>query len=621
MLSRLTIATTFTFLICLAITNFAQAQPVKVVKANPAKVYMHYMPWFDGPAKPVAGQTYNWGWHWKMNTKNPNLVNESGKRQIAAHFYPLIGPYASIDPDVIEYHLLLMKLAGVDGILLDWYGQQGSNGDVGSLLNNSNALINHTDETGLDFALILEDRFWSSVAQAGTNIAYAKTNYFDRPNYIRIEQEMDPLLGIFGPIKFQTPANWTTILSNAGEDVSFLTLWYESNDAGANADGEYEWIYSDFLAGLTNFYTTRAPGLNHSGGIAYPGFKDYYAQGGAGNTLFTIEHNNGTTLDQTLGKFNDFKSNVDFLQLATFNDFGEGTMFEPTLEFGFKFLAKIQAFTGVAYDESDLLSVYQLFTLRKRYDNNAEKKQLLDSAFNCFTKLELDQAKALLKVVDNERNSTPFSADGKLQAESFSAKAGSTITEPSLDKDGGFNVGWISAEDTLSYAVTVPESETYLLKFRVSGYENGGTLLLKNGSATITTVEVPTSSSLQNWSTVTVLADLPGGSHKLDVIATAGSFALNWIEFKSFSALAVEKDHVGDVTYWPTLVDDYLNVNTNGSFNFMEIFDMAGRSQHMDTTILGKKNITVDLSHLNKGVHMIKLQAVDKNAWFRIVKK
>ena len=27
------------------------------------------------------------------------------------------------DPAVLEYHVLLMKLGGIDGVIVDWYGQ------------------------------------------------------------------------------------------------------------------------------------------------------------------------------------------------------------------------------------------------------------------------------------------------------------------------------------------------------------------------------------------------------------------------------------------------------------------------------------------------------------------
>src|SRR5207249_2681279 len=88
-----------TILLC-AIGFQATCQPIQVPKTNPTKVYMHYMPWFEAPENPVAGGTYSWGWHWTMNTKNPNVIDGSGKRQIASHYYPLIGPYSSKDAAV-----------------------------------------------------------------------------------------------------------------------------------------------------------------------------------------------------------------------------------------------------------------------------------------------------------------------------------------------------------------------------------------------------------------------------------------------------------------------------------------------------------------------------------------
>ena len=49
------------------------------------------------------------------------------------------------------------------------------------------------------------------------------------------------------------------------------------------------------------------------------------------------------------------------LQLATFNDFGEGTQFEPTVEDGFRSLNQIQQFTGVSYGTAELQFIYELY--------------------------------------------------------------------------------------------------------------------------------------------------------------------------------------------------------------------------------------------------------------------
>src|SRR5579859_1122477 len=78
----------------------------------------HYMPWFE--AKPTSPA---WGWHWTMNAVNPDHQT-NGIPDVASHFHALIGPYDSSDPDVLEYHLLLMRIAGIDGVIVDWYGLQ-----------------------------------------------------------------------------------------------------------------------------------------------------------------------------------------------------------------------------------------------------------------------------------------------------------------------------------------------------------------------------------------------------------------------------------------------------------------------------------------------------------------
>lgn len=113
----------------------ASKQPKPVAKTNPMKIYMHYMPWFQ--SKDFSGF---WGYHWKMTNRNPDVIEKDGRRQIASHYYPLIGPYDSKDPDVIAYHLLLMRYSGIDGVLIDWYGSHKVH-DFGPNLENSNALI------------------------------------------------------------------------------------------------------------------------------------------------------------------------------------------------------------------------------------------------------------------------------------------------------------------------------------------------------------------------------------------------------------------------------------------------------------------------------------------------
>ncbi|TWT35946.1 hypothetical protein KOR34_08430 [Posidoniimonas corsicana] len=420
-----------------------------VVKSNPQKVYMHYMPWYETPDTLGSGQ---WGWHWRMNTQNPNIMDGDGRRQIASHFYPMIGPYASSDPDVIEYHLLLMKFSGVDGVMIDWYGVQGTNGDITNLLANSNALVDRIGDFGLDFSVVLEDRFSANIGQAEANVAYLRDNYFPRSEYVRVGDGDDPLLAVFGPITFQQETQWTQILSQGNEPIAFLPLWYESADAGANARGEYAWIYEDesqdnHLDHQESFYRYRAGGLEMAGGVAYPGFVDFYAEGGAGSPVpFEIPHHDGQTLDEVLDQAALFSSRVDFLQLATFNDFGEGTMFEPTLETGFDYLLRVQEHTGVSYGQAELELVYRLYVARREYANSAEIVASLDQVSAHLAALEVQEAETLLNAA---APATDYNRDGQVNEEDYLVWAsafGSSAILAGSGADGNYD-GIVDAAD------------------------------------------------------------------------------------------------------------------------------------------------------------------------------
>lgn len=374
--------------------SITEHPPVKVTKSNSMRVYMHYMPWFDSPEFGTG-----WGIHWTMSSRSPNVTDDNGKREIASHYYPLIGPYDSQDPAVVEYHLLLMKYAGIDGILINWYGVEGTNGDIGLLLENSEAIIDLTDEVGMSFGVVMEDRFAGARGDAEANVAYLDANYYSNAQYIRIQNR--PLTLLFGPITIMGQSNWLEILNASQENEIFMPLWYNQN-TGSAAAGQFAWVYRDAAGGLTNFYNARST-EDIVGGAAYPGFKDYYEEGGWTSSSINWEIPVGTaTMEETLDLAASHAAKLDFLQLVTWNDFGEGTMIEPTQEFGFTFLEQIQAFTGVSYGEAELELIYELYTKRKDTDliGDKEAQKILDQAFYNLVALKVEEARELLDALE-----------------------------------------------------------------------------------------------------------------------------------------------------------------------------------------------------------------------------
>lgn len=366
--------------------------PKQVTKTNPMQIYMHYMPWYH--SKEESGY---WGSHWRMANRNPENVDADGKREIASHYYPLIGPYDSRDNDVIEYHLLLMKYAGVDAVLIDWYGTHNIY-DYKSNLTNSNAFIERIDEVGLQFAIVYEEftagnvgeqTSKSAIAAAQEDMAYMQSNYFDQEEYLHIDNS--PLLMTFGPRHFRQASQWSQIFENTPE-LKFLPLWHHRGHVGEHGNGEFSWVdFNPSLSELDLFYNRN---LEIQVGSAFPRFHDYYQEGGWGESYGRVYSNGGETLRRTLQKAQE--NELEYLQLVTWNDFGEGTVLEPTLEDEFLFLEIIQDFTGVPYERAELELIHEYYLKKKEHAGNAAAEEVLQEAFLNLAALQPEQARALM---------------------------------------------------------------------------------------------------------------------------------------------------------------------------------------------------------------------------------
>eukprot|EP00128_Syssomonas_multiformis_P015205 Colp12_sorted_trinity150504_noHs@14653 len=369
----------------------------KVLKKTDKKVYVHLMPWFETRESSPDGQ---WGIHWKMATQNPDIiVGEDGKRQIASYYYPENQLYASGDGHLIDYQIQMMKYAGIDGVFIDWPGTAQA-WDYPKNARNADAFIQKLDSSGLEFAIVYEDHNLGMLRDAGLisdihqqgrqDMQFLQDNYFHRNNYVKVDNA--PLLMTFGPQTLTVPSDWDNVFSVLQQKPTFLTLWYQQQQAGNNAKGEYCWIYSDFMDGLKNFYNNHP--LNVKIGGAYPGFNTFYSAGGWGGPTWQIPVSVDTfakTLDLALG------SSVKWIQVATWNDYGEGTMIEPTREFGNGFLNALQNRLGVAYSDRELNLVKAYYLKRKQYaKSEVSAHQVLDEVYDALNAVMPDRAKELL---------------------------------------------------------------------------------------------------------------------------------------------------------------------------------------------------------------------------------
>jgi len=389
----------FLFLL-LSTTLFARSQ-------NDRPLFLaHFMPWHQTPD--VSGY---WGWHWTMNHFNPENMDEDGRREIASHYYPLTGPYDSMDADILEYQTLLMKLSGIDGVLVDWYGMEDF-WDYGVLNQATQALFEACEKAGLSFAICYEDqtikhmvdnnhlKAEDDIAHGKEVMQYMESNWFQSAAYQKINDQ--PLLLVFGPQYFQKTSDWNELFSV----LSTPPLFFTENDRLNPAVGAYPWppmwksnaegiLTTEALNSYLRDFYNKAKSWDFLVAGAWPQFDDIYKEAGVSNGYGRLDANDGETLRSTLQKA--IEQSPDAVQLVTWNDYGEGTMIEPTEEFGYQWLdIVLQARLSVDadfYGTSDLLQVpLQIFNLRKEQAGHAGTMQKLDEAFDALISGEIAQA-------------------------------------------------------------------------------------------------------------------------------------------------------------------------------------------------------------------------------------
>ncbi|HZT44417.1 MAG TPA: glycoside hydrolase family 71/99-like protein [Chthonomonadaceae bacterium] len=383
--------------------GFQQAAAESGPSGQTRYVMAHYMPWFE------ASPNHNrWGWHWTMNHYRPDHLVD-GHPEVASHYFPLIGLYDSNDPDLLECHAQLMKLAGIDGAIIDWYGTDNLY-DYPQVHRNAQHLIAVLERAGLHFAICYEDQTvpklianhllapQDAVAHGQALLQWLQTHWFASPAYLRIDGR--PVLLVFGGGYYRSD-QWKQIFAPLPEPPLLFTELGRRDPAiggfgwpvpdGGTAKSEQE---------LDSFYR-RAKDWPRFIPAAYPRFHDIYAEAGVGKSWGSIEDRDGKTYTQTLERA--LLSRASIVQLVTWNDWGEGTMIEPSVEYGYRDLEITQrlrrkrADPAFAYTAQDLRLPIQLYLQRKKAHGDPARRAKLDKVSQLLFAGHIDRAKVLLK--------------------------------------------------------------------------------------------------------------------------------------------------------------------------------------------------------------------------------
>jgi hypothetical protein len=124
-----------------------------------------------------------------------------------------------------------MKLAGIDGVILDWYGTIDYQ-DHALIHRNGSAFAERAAKTGLEFAVCFEDRTIPKLVEGGRlaggqrvqharrEIAWLRATWFDKAPYLKLEGK--PVLLSFGRDRL-TDIEWAQALGSRADAPVYLS--------------------------------------------------------------------------------------------------------------------------------------------------------------------------------------------------------------------------------------------------------------------------------------------------------------------------------------------------------------------------------------------------------------
>ncbi len=274
-----------------------------------AKTYVHLMPWFGFPDHMNVG-------------------------------------YSSSDPLQVQKQVNDMVSRGLDGVIIDWFGQGTLNREFATYSTVVQEFMQNAEQQP-NFNFAIMDDAGSLKACAGAtgcdvtqtlinDLTYAYNNYENSPAYLHYNSR--PVVYFFGQEAYTM--DWTQIRASVPGNPLFIFR----NTGGftvAQSNGAFSWVAPETvsatdpmaLAYLANFDQTALSLLPaYSTESGYKGFNDSLASWGTGRL---IQQQCGQTwLASTAesGKFYSASQQMLGIQIATWNDYEEGTEIESGID-------------------------------------------------------------------------------------------------------------------------------------------------------------------------------------------------------------------------------------------------------------------------------------------------
>jgi glycoprotein endo-alpha-1,2-mannosidase len=266
-----------------------------LARAGSAAVAAFYYPWFGSPQD--GGYE-----HWAQNGHAPPA-------DIASNYYPAVGPYSSSNAAVIATQLNEVESAGIDELVVSWWGR-GSNED--KVLPD---VIAGAAATGTLIAVHVEPYPGRSVASVLADAAYL------RGLGIRTLYVYEPFAGI-------APGDWA--VANDSLRADGITIFAQTALPGQAAAGHFNGLYTyDIVTYTARMFGRLCKEAHALGLLCAPSVgPGYDARRDRGDPRVKPRRR-GLTYDAMWHAA--VAAGADDVTITSFNEWQEGTQVEPAI--------------------------------------------------------------------------------------------------------------------------------------------------------------------------------------------------------------------------------------------------------------------------------------------------
>ncbi len=241
-----------------------------------------------------------------------------------------INPYSSWDTAVIQQHVSQIASAGIDGILVAWYGPTEENNQTET---NFRVILDQAAANGTTALLSVDlgsGAWFTDVQQVIDGLNYALSVHANHPAYFRYNGK--PVLFFWYQGRYSLD-DWAYIRSQVDPDHN--SIWI-AEGAAPDTMPTFDGLHMYTISWSQNVYGTLSQWSNtvhNKGGIwvstVMPGWDNTYTQQ---SERYIRERGDGAFLRETFSAA--AASGSEMIVITSWNEWWEGTHIEPSHNYG-----------------------------------------------------------------------------------------------------------------------------------------------------------------------------------------------------------------------------------------------------------------------------------------------